>query len=81
MERRAIAGFPRNQGGRYDRAFMAKIFDLPMQPIAARAGFVTAESLAARLANVDKLAHVIGAVRKIAKTAHLPTGRHIGNCN
>ena len=36
----AIAGFHRNQRGRHDRAFMAKICDLPMQPITARAGFV-----------------------------------------
>jgi hypothetical protein len=35
-----IAGFHRNQRGRHDHAFMAKICDLPMQPITARAGFV-----------------------------------------
>jgi hypothetical protein len=27
-----IAGFHRNQRGRHDHAFMAKIYDLPMQP-------------------------------------------------
>ena len=35
-----IAGFHRNRRGRHDRAFMAKICDLPMQPVTARTGFV-----------------------------------------
>ena len=55
-------------------AFMAKIYDLPMQPIAARAGFVAEPwSLTTRLAQtLDKLADLIGAVQKIAEMAHLP---------
>ena len=56
---------------------MAKSCDLPMQPIAARAGFVAKpQSLTASLAQaLDKLADVIGAVQKIAKLTYLPTAR------
>jgi hypothetical protein len=70
----AIAGFHRNQRGRHDRAFTAKICNLPMQPITARAGFVAEpQSLNASLAEaLDKLADLIGAVQKIAEMAHLP---------
>ena len=60
---------------------MAKIRVLPMQPIAAQAGFVAEpESLTASLAQaLDKLADVIGAVQKIAKLTDLPTARRIGD--
>ena len=53
---------------------MAKIYDLPMQPITARAGFVAEpEWLKASLAEaLYKLADMIGAVAKIAEMAHLP---------
>ena len=72
----AIAGLHRNQRGRHDHALMAKSCDLPMQPIAAWAGFVAEPyPLTASLAQaLDKLADVIGAVQKIAEMAHLPTG-------
>jgi len=60
---------------------MAKICDLRMQPVAARAGFVAeAESLTASLAQaLDELGDVISAVQKIAKLTHLPTARPAGN--
>jgi hypothetical protein len=62
---------------------MAKSCDLPMQPIAARAGFVAEpQSLTASLAQaLDKLADVIGAVQKIAEMAYFSTARPIGNCD
>ena len=48
---------------------MAKIYDLPMQPITARAGFVAEpEWLKASLAEaLYKLADMIGAVRKLPR--------------
>jgi len=60
---------------------MAKSRDLPMQPIAARAGFVAeSQSMTASLAQaLDKLADVIGAVQKIAKLTYFPTARPTGN--
>jgi hypothetical protein len=62
---------------RHDHTFMAKSCDLPMQPIAARVGFVAVpQSLTASLAQaLDKLADVIGAVQKIAKLTYFPTAR------
>ena len=79
----AIAGFHRNQRGRHDHAFMAKSCDLPMQPIATRAGFVAEpQSPTVSLAQaLDKLADVIGAVQKIAEMAHLPAARPTSNRN
>jgi hypothetical protein len=48
---------------------MAKICDLPMQPVTARAGFVAEpQSLTVSLAQaLDKLADVIGAVQKLPR--------------
>ena len=61
---------------------MAKICELPVQSLTARAGFIAqAQPLTAPAQTLYKLADVIGAVQKIAKMPHVPAACPIGNRN
>jgi hypothetical protein len=77
-----IACLHRDQRRRCHSAVVAETGELPVQPIAARAGLITEAHAPATLAQLHRqFGDVFGAIRDGPKLHHLATANPFGNCN